>query len=251
LRGIPNKLADTSIKKNLAAVRERMAAAARAAGRDPDQIALIAVSKTKPASAVVEALAAGQVHFAENYVQEALAKISEVARLAPASRPVWHFIGAVQTNKTRDLAGWFDWVHTIEREKVARRLDAQCPPGKRLNVCLQVNVDRDPNKSGVAPERVGELLEACLKFPNLSVRGLMTILDPRSEARAGYNRLRELFEALARTDVPSWDTLSMGMSGDYPAAIEAGATFVRVGTAVFGPRAPRQGLPDQQDRSRN
>jgi pyridoxal phosphate enzyme (YggS family) len=210
--------------------------AAQAVGRDPDQVQLIAVSKTKPASQVVEALRAGQCHFGENYVQEALAKISEVAGLAPEAEPVWHFIGAIQTNKTRDLARAFHWIHTVARDKVARRLNDQCPPGKRLNVCLQINVDRDPNKAGALPEQAADLLARAQRYPNLSLRGLMTILDPRSDPGEGYNRLRELYDMLAPAAPNSWDTLSMGMSGDYPAAIAAGATLVRVGTAIFGPR---------------
>jgi pyridoxal phosphate enzyme (YggS family) len=242
-------LPNTTLKRNLDSVRERMAVAAHAAGRDPEDITLIAVSKTKPASAVVEALAAGQVDFGENYLQEAQRKISEVARLAPEARPVWHFIGAVQSNKTKELARCFDWVHTVDREKVARRLSGHCPPGKRLNVCLQINVDGDPNKAGVPPDAAASLLEACAPLPNLTLRGLMTILDPRTEPRSGYNRLRELFESLARADIPTWDTLSMGMSGDFPAAIAAGATLVRVGTALFGPRTAGQSPSESRSRS--
>jgi len=236
LRPIANKLTNHSITDNLSRVQQRINGAALACGRDPNDVKLIAVSKTKPAPAVVTALSAGQVDFGENYVQEALAKISEVARLAPGSHPIWHFIGAIQTNKTRDLARSFDWLHTIDREKVARRLNEQCPAGKRLNICLQVNVDGDPNKAGVTPEQAPVLLRACSEHANLTVRGLMTILDPRTDPQEGYNRLRELFDDLAAGAPQTWDTLSMGMSGDYPAAIAAGATLVRVGTAVFGTR---------------
>lgn len=231
-----------SISENLARVRTEITEAASAAGRDPHGITLIAVSKTKPAAAVLAALEAGQRHFGENYVQEAVDKIAEVARSAavarsaPRSSPVWHFIGAIQTNKTRDVATHFDWVHTVSREKVARRLNDQRPEGAALNVCLQVNVDGDPNKAGVPVRAAGELL-ACLEgFERLSPRGLMTILDPRTPPLEGYNRLRDCFEDLADRAPAAWDTLSMGMSGDYAEAIRAGATMIRVGTAIFGAR---------------
>ena len=226
----------TTIPENLQTVRTAITEAAAAAGRDPDSVTLIAVSKTKPAADVLAALAAGQQHFGENYVQEALQKIAEVGAGVGGTRPIWHYIGAIQSNKTRDIARAFDWVHTISREKIARRLDAQRPEGPRLSICLQVNVDNDPNKAGVAPAETAALLEACLGFERLDVRGLMTILDPETEPREGYNRLRELFDALKDKAPDCWDTLSMGMSGDYPAAIAAGATQVRVGTAIFGLR---------------
>jgi len=226
-----------SISENLARVRTGITEAAIAAGRDPSRITLIAVSKTKPAAAVVEALTAGQVHFGENYVQEAVAKIDEVAARAPQVTPIWHFIGAIQTNKTRDVAAHFHWVHTVSREKVARRLNDQRPDGPPLNVCLQVNVDGDPNKAGVPVQAAGELLARLEDLERLSLRGLMTILDPRTPPLEGYNRLRDCFENLAQRAPAGWDTLSMGMSGDYPAAIRAGATMVRVGTAIFGARS--------------
>lgn len=228
-----------TLAENLNRVRTEITEAEKAADRAPNSATLIAVSKTKPAQDVLTALSAGQQHFGENYVQEALAKIDLVANLLPENSeatPIWHYIGAIQTNKTRDIAGAFDWVHTVAREKVARRLNDQCPQGRRLSICLQVNVDGDPNKAGVAPEEAAGLLAACLEFANLDVRGLMTILDPDTDPADGYNRLRQLFESLKDTASPCWDTLSMGMSGDYEAAIAAGATLVRVGTAIFGPR---------------
>ncbi len=227
-----NILTNRTIALNLAALRSEIAAAAAAAGRDPHRIKLIAVSKTQDTAAVQEALAAGQTDFGENYLQEAREKIDKLA----GQGAIWHYIGAIQTNKTGYLARHFDWVHTVDREKVARRLSAQCPSGRQLNICLQVNVDHDPNKAGVAPEFAAQLLSYCCGFENLGVRGLMTILDPRSEPLASYNRLRDLFETLADLAGPQWDTLSMGMSGDFRAAIAAGATHLRVGTAVFGPR---------------
>ena len=228
------------IAENLARVRQRITDAARNAGRDPGAVTLIAVSKTRPAVDVVAALSAGQTHFGENYVQEAVDKIREVKRLAPHASPVWHYIGAIQTNKTRDLAANFHWVHTISREKVARRLNTQRPDGERLNVCLQVNVDGDPNKAGIPPEEAAGLLTACAGFERLALRGLMTILDPRTDPVAGYHHLRACFEDLAQKAPAGWDTLSMGMSADYPAAIAAGATLVRVGSAIFGPRATQK-----------
>lgn len=240
-------LTNPTITENLARVRAEITEAARAVRRDPATVGLIAVSKTKPPAAVLEALGSGQQDFGENYVQEAVEKIREVAVLAARAHPplprepVWHFIGAIQTNKTRDLAAHFQWVHTVDREKVARRLNEACPEGRVLNICLQVNVDRDPNKAGVMPEAARALLEACLPYPRLAIRGLMTILDPLRPPEEGYNRLRELFDTLADSGLDpermaGWDTLSMGMSADFPAAIAAGATLVRVGTAIFGAR---------------
>ncbi len=229
----------TTIPENLTSVRTAITEAAMAAGRDPDAVTLIAVSKTKPATDVLTALSAGQRDFAENYVQEAVAKIADVGSRTEGIAPIWHYIGAIQSNKTKDIATAFDWVHTISREKIARRLNEQRPPGSNLSVCLQVNVDGDPNKAGVAPEAAAGLLQACLGFDRLDVRGLMTILDPETEPLDGYNRLRELFHTLKDSAPDCWDTLSMGMSGDFEAAIRAGATQVRVGTAIFGARAAR------------
>lgn len=229
-------MAESTLASNLAGVLREITGAARLAGRDPSQITLLAVSKTRPAADVLAALAAGQQHFGENYVQEAVAKIAQVAAGDPPITPVWHFIGAIQTNKTRDIARHFQWVHTVSREKVARRLNDQCPEKGRLSICLQVNVDNDPNKAGVAPEAAADLLDACTGLERLDVRGLMTILDPATDPADGYNRLRTLFESLRDTAPDCWDTLSMGMSGDYQAAITAGASLVRVGTAIFGPR---------------
>lgn len=221
-----------SIAANVRAVRRDIDAAAAACGRDAADVHLVAVSKTQPAGAVREAAAAGCRDFGENYLQEALPKIESLAGLVAT----WHFIGAIQSNKTRAIAEHFDWVHTVARARVARRLSEQCPPGKTLNVTLQVNVDADPEKSGVTPEAAGELLSAVRDLPNLQLRGLMTILRRDSDPAAGYGRLAALFESLAGHAPGTWDTLSMGMSGDFAQAIAAGATHVRIGTAVFGPR---------------
>lgn len=209
-----------------------MDAAIQAAGRDPADIHLVAVSKTKPTAAIEEAYAAGLTDFGENYVQEATAKIRALAHL-PLN---WHFIGAIQSNKTRSIAENFQWVHTVDRSKIARRLSDQCPPGKILDACLQVNIDLDPAKAGVLPEHAAALLDEVARLPNLRVRGLMTILESAGDPLSSYQRLAALFADLAGHGQQSWDTLSMGMSRDYPQAIMAGATHVRIGTDIFGPR---------------
>jgi len=222
-----------SIASNIAAVRREIAAAATECGRDPGAIELIAVSKTQPTAAVRAAAAAGCGAFGENYPAEAAAKQDELEDLDVT----WHFIGAIQSNKTRLIASRFDWVHTVDRAKIARRLSEQVPPGRTLDVCLQVNVDRDPNKAGVDPQDAAALLAETRALPNLRIRGLMTILHPQSPPRAGYQRLADLFQALRSLAPEPWDTLSMGMSNDYREAIAAGATHIRVGTAIFGARA--------------
>jgi PLP dependent protein len=223
-----------TVVANVHAARERIAVSARAAGRDPNDIHLVAVTKTKSAGLVRAAAEAGCTEFAENYLQEAVPKILAVADL----ELTWHFIGAIQSNKTRQISRYFDWVHTVERARIAERLSAQCPPGKRLNVTMQVNIDGDPGKAGVRAADAGDLLRAIGALPNLRVRGLMTVLHRESDPSAGYRRLADLFRELA-ADAPSpWDTLSMGMSADFPAAIAAGATHVRLGTTLFGRREP-------------
>lgn len=192
----------------------------------------MAASKTQTAGAVRSANAAGISHFGENYLQEAIEKVSDCADM-----PItWHFIGAIQGNKTRQVAEHFDWVHTVDRQKIAHRLNDQCPAGKRLNVCLQVNIDEDPNKAGVLPDQASGLLVSVRDLDNLNIRGLMTILHPQTDPADGYGRLSKLFQELGPHAQGQWDSLSMGMSGDCEAAIAAGATHVRVGTAIFGPR---------------
>ncbi len=236
-----HSISTQSIQTNLSKVRGQLATSARAAGRPVAGICLIGISKTQDVTAVRAAAGGGLKHFGENYLQDALPKIEATRALGLT----WHYVGAVQANKTRDLAENFDWIHTVERLKVARRLNDQCPPGKVLNVCLQVNIDGDPNKSGVAPDAVDDLLQAAGDLPNLQIRGLMTILDPQSEPAASYQRLQSLFAGLQSPAPAVWDVLSMGMSSDYPAAIAAGATHVRVGTAIFGPRKPRKQTSSQ------
>ncbi len=224
----------SSIAERLAQVHTRIRAAAEAAGRDPATIRLLAVSKTRPAADVEAALAAGQRAFGESYVQDALPKIDAIG-----DRAEWHFIGPIQSNKTRAIAAHFDWVQSVDRLKIARRLSEQRPAGRPpLQICLQVNVSRDPAKAGVAPEAAAELAADIAALPGLRLRGLMTIparaADPAHQ-RAPFRALRELFEAL-QAEGHALDTLSMGMSGDLEAAIAEGATLVRVGTAIFGPR---------------
>lgn len=199
---------------------------------------MLAVSKTRAAAEVASLRGAGIEDFGENYLQEALPKIRELADRGIT----WHFIGAIQSNKTRDIARHFDWVHTVDRVRVADRLNAAAH--RTLDVCLQVNVDREPQKAGVAPEQTGELLARVKELENLRARGLMAIpKEGDGEAtRASFRRLRGLFDDLAPIAGPSWDTLSMGMSGDFEVAVAEGSTLVRIGTALFGPRPPRTGL---------
>ena len=226
----PQKLAD-----NLQRVRARIAAAARAAGRDPAAITLIGVSKTQPAEAVRAALAAGLVDFGENYVQEALAKLRQV----DDPRATWHFIGALQGNKTREVAANFQWVHTVDRVRIARRLSEQRPAhAPPLQVCLQVHLGDEATKAGVAPGDLAALAKAVAGLPRLVLRGLMCLPPLEQEParqRHWFAELRRQRDALNR-DGHSLDVLSMGMSGDFEMAIAEGATHVRVGTAIFGPR---------------
>ena len=225
----------TTIAANLQAVRERIAAAAEAVGRRPDEVSLLAVSKTWPADDVRQAAAAGQKAFGENYVQEGAAKAAELASLELE----WHFIGPLQSNKTRQVAERFDWVHSIEREKIARRLSEQRAPDlPPLNVCLQVNVSGEDSKSGVSPSGLPALARAVVQMPRLSLRGLMCIPEPTSDLavlRGRFAALRGLRDALAAEGIVL-DTLSMGMSDDLEAAIAEGSTLVRVGSAIFGAR---------------
>jgi pyridoxal phosphate enzyme (YggS family) len=203
---------------------------------------LVAVSKTHPAALVAEAYAAGQTAFGENYVQEAIEKMEALAQRLGADalrRMEWHMIGPLQSNKTRIVAERFAWVHTLEREKVARRLSEQRPAGLApLNVLIQANVSGEASKSGVAPRDVAALAHAVAAMPRLRLRGLMAIPEPSDDAavqRARFRPLRELYESLRQEGI-ALDTLSMGMSGDLEAAIAEGATLVRVGTAIFGAR---------------
>jgi pyridoxal phosphate enzyme (YggS family) len=224
-----------TIEKRLQAVKSRIAAACAAAGRDPRDIVLVAVGKTFPAESLRAAHVAGQRDFGENQVQEALAKIERLADLGL----VWHFIGPVQSNKTRPVAERFDWVHSIDRLKIAERLSAQRPAALApLQACVQVNVSGEASKSGVPPLEAPALARAVARLPRLRLRGLMTIPEPTTDsalARRRFETVRDLQAQLVRDGLPL-DTLSMGMSDDFEAAIAAGATMVRVGSAIFGPR---------------
>lgn len=221
--------------ERLAAVQKRITDAAHRAGRDPASIRLVAVSKQQSAECVRAAASAGQLEFGENYPQEALAKLERLADLPL----VWHFIGQLQANKTRAVAENFTWVQTVDRERIAARLSAQRPfHAPPLEVLLQVRLVDEPGKGGVEPAELPRLAEIVAGLPRLRLRGLMCIPPPAdSEAaqRVPFARLRELLEGLNRGG-HSMDTLSMGMSDDLEAAIAEGATIVRVGTAVFGPR---------------
>lgn len=225
----------TTISANLQAVRARIAAAAELAGRAVGEVLLLAASKTFPAERIREAVAAGQRAFGENYVQEGLAKIGALDDLTLE----WHFIGPLQSNKTRPVAEHFDWVHGIERLKIAERLSAARGAGRPpLQVCIQVNVSGEASKSGVSPADTATLAHAVAGLPNLRLRGLMAIPEPTDDlalARRRFAMLRELRDGLNR-DGLSLDTLSMGMSDDLEAAILEGATIVRIGTAIFGER---------------
>ncbi len=225
----------TTISSNLQAVLARVDRAAREHGRASGAVRLLAVSKTWPAADVREAALAGQRAFGENYVQEGVAKVAELADLGLE----WHFIGPLQSNKTRVVAEHFDWVHSIDRLKIAERLAEQRPAAlPPLSVCLQVNVSGEATKSGVAPDAVEDLARRVAALPGLRLRGLMAIPAPAADfaaQRLPFRRLREIYEQLRAGGLPL-DTLSMGMSHDLEAAIAEGATLVRVGTAIFGER---------------
>ena len=224
-----------SIQDNLQAVRAAINEAAREAGRDPKDIDLLAVSKTWPADAVRQAAMVGQRAFGENYVQEGVEKVAALADLDLT----WHFIGPLQSNKTRPVAEHFDWVHTIDRLKIAERLSAQRPSHLApLNVCIQVNVSGEESKSGCSPEEALDLARAVAALPRLELRGLMAIPEPADNLtaqRLPFSRLAALRDELGNHGI-FLDTLSMGMSHDMKAAILERATLVRVGTAIFGQR---------------
>ena len=222
----------STIADNIAEVEARIRAAALAVQRDVTSIHLLAVSKTKPAAALREAYAAGVRDFGENYLQEARAKQVELADL-PLS---WHFIGPIQSNKTREIAEHFSWVHSVDRLKIAQRLSEQRPPDlEPLNICIQVNVSGEASKSGCTPQDLPALAAAINALPRLKLRGLMAIPEPtenRAEQDAAFATVRDLQQSLNL----GLDTLSMGMSHDLESAIAQGATWVRIGTALFGAR---------------
>jgi len=224
-----------SIADNLQGVRQRIQKATAQAGRPADSVTLLAVSKTRSAAEVEALIQAGVDQFGENYVQEGVDKVQALAHAAVT----WHFIGPIQSNKTRQIAAHFAWVHSLDRIKIAERLHdqrpSQLPP---LNVCLQVNINQEASKSGVTPAEVPALAAAVARLPRLKLCGLMCIPDPDqddAQLRQSFAAMRELFEQL-QPDYPTLDTLSMGMSDDLELAIAEGSTLVRVGTALFGPR---------------
>ena len=227
----------TTIAKNLQSVHQRIARACEAAGRDVNEVTLLAVCKTFGADAVREAFSAGQTAFGENYIQEAVEKIAALGDL-PLQ---WHCIGPIQSNKTRWVAAHFDWAHTIDRLKIAQRLSEQRRADQpALQVCIQVNIDGAPTKGGVRPEAVPGLAREVAQLPRLTLRGLMTIPEPAADfagQKASHLRARALFDRLRADGLPV-DTLSMGMTTDLEAAVAAGSTMVRVGTAIFGARPP-------------
>ena len=231
------------IQANLQKVRLGIKLACEKFGRDPDHVALLAVSKTKPVSMIESAIALGQIHFGENYLQDALTKIEEIKNQAKLPKPIWHYIGAIQSNKTRPIAEHFDWVHTVSSHKIAKRLSDQRPSHMQpLNILLQVNIDAEPTKSGVKPEQLLELIQTILELPGIQLRGLMAIPAPASEfelQRAPFKALGDLKQqciAELGSELQGFDQLSMGMTGDLEAAIAEGATWLRIGTAIFGER---------------
>ncbi len=229
----------STIPDNLQAVQRSITLAAQNVSRKPHEIMLLAVSKTFGPDAVIDAAQAGQTAFGENYLQEALDKMRAVQKAAPQLKLEWHYIGPIQSNKTRAIAEHFDWVHSVEREKIAQRLSEQRPQHlPPLNICLQVNISGEATKSGVAPEDVAALAQKVAALPRLKLRGLMAIPEPAGtldQQRIPFAKLRECFDRLREQGL-AMDTLSMGMSADMDAAIAEGATIVRIGTAIFGQR---------------
>ena len=225
----------TSLAERLSQLRQLISSTASSCDRDPSDITLLAVSKTRPVEDILAAVEAGQRAFGENYLQDALPKIAALQDLDLE----WHFIGRIQSNKTRDIAGHFSWVHALEKLKHARRLDSQRPPGlPPLNACIQLNLTGEASKGGIPAEELPALLENIEDLPHLKVRGLMTMPSANADEslqRQVFGRLRELLEEMNQQG-HKLDTLSMGMSGDMRAAICEGATMVRIGTAIFGPR---------------
>lgn len=224
-------------RRSLSIVRQRLAQAEAKFNRSPESVRLLAVSKTKPVADIQAVLAAGQRDFGENYLNEALQKIEQLT----GQGCVWHFIGAIQSNKTKPIAQCFDWVHCVDRLKIAQRLSAQRECDEALNICVQVNIDSEDSKAGVLPDQALPLCRELATLPKLRLRGLMAIpraSDSFEEQRDSCRRLRVLFESI-QSELPDIDTLSMGMSGDLEAAVAEGSTMVRVGTAIFGQRAPK------------
>ncbi|BES86118.1 YggS family pyridoxal phosphate-dependent enzyme [Pectobacterium araliae] len=229
----------TTIQQNLQDIRQQIATAAQHCARSPEEITLLAVSKTKPVSAIEEAIAAGQRAFGENYVQEGVEKIHYFQENQPDTPLEWHFIGPLQSNKSRLVAENFDWFHTVDRLRIAQRLSEQRPTAlPPLNVLLQINISSEPSKSGIMVAELAELAASVAALPNLRLRGLMAIPAPETDYEqqlAVFKQMAALLQTLS-VNYPHIDTLSMGMTDDMRAAITAGSTLVRIGTAIFGAR---------------
>ncbi len=229
----------SSIQQNIEHITSQIRRDEQKCGRSPESVQLLAVSKTKPVEAILEAYQAGQTAFGENYVQEGVSKVQHFAEHYPDNRIEWHFIGPIQSNKSRLVAEHFDWVHTIDRAKIAQRLNEQRPQElKPLQVLIQVNTSGEDSKSGVSDAEIFELAELISHLPNLTLRGLMSIPANVSDYDAQLHEFEKLatLKQTLEQQYPEIDTLSMGMSGDMTAAIEAGSTMVRIGTAIFGAR---------------
>lgn len=228
-----------SLADNLNKLSRRIENATELAGRKSGSVKLLAVSKTREAEQLFEALQHGAREFGENYLSEALEKKEKLERMPGTEGLVWHFIGPIQSNKTKPIAENFSWVHSVDRLKIAQRLAAQRPTtlGK-LNICVQVNIDQEETKAGVNPAELTELLAQIDQLEQLSIRGLMAIPDPTLENSNALQRMQDLFEQV-KQQYPSVDTLSMGMSGDLEEAVAHGSTMVRIGTDLFGPRPPK------------
>ncbi|RUO34385.1 YggS family pyridoxal phosphate-dependent enzyme [Aliidiomarina shirensis] len=230
------EVSNSALHTHFAEVKQQIQHAAQAANRNPDSIALLAVSKTKPASAIAELYRAGQRQFGENYLQEAIDKISELSDLKDIT---WHFIGPLQSNKTKDVAQHFDWVHSIDREKLVRRLNNQRPSDlKPLNILIQVNIDDEASKAGVSLEEINALAASIVSSERLQLRGIMAIPNPEASAEEqeqSFKKLENAYREL-QTQYADVDTLSLGMSNDLALAIRYGSTMVRIGTALFGAR---------------
>jgi PLP dependent protein len=228
-----------TVYDNLLAIKNEIKKIASLCDRDPKDIELIAVSKTKSVAQITEAIKAGQVSFGENYVQEGIEKIKHFKQNMPEIPLTWHFIGPLQSNKSKLVAQYFDWMHTIDRFKIAQRLSEQRPPDMpKLNVSIQINISQESSKSGVTPEEAADLVNQIITLPNLKLRGLMAIPEIENDFKkqlSVFTQMKQLLKVL-QVNYPFMDTLSMGMSNDIKAAIVAGSTMVRIGRAIFGER---------------
>ncbi len=233
---IDNRVTD-KVVSNWQQVTQQLEQACQQADRSINEVRLLAVSKTKPAEMIIALAEQGQRDFGENYLQEAVEKITQLQKLSETKNIVWHYIGSIQRNKTRDIAEHFDWVQTVERDIIAKRLNEQRPDNMSLlKVLIQLNIDDEDSKSGCLPEQLPELIATIKGYERLQLRGLMII--PAKVDTDAFNRTKQLFEQIkqAHPELTAWDTLSMGMSGDMTEAVASGSTMLRVGTAIFGAR---------------